>query len=218
MRRHARWIGLVAVVGVVAAAVAWWRSQATLQQSAPTEVAGRLTFGGPFTLLDHTGRSVTEKDFLGRYQLLFFGFTSCPAICPTTLQTVTVALSELGSDADRVQPMFITVDPANDTPQMMAAYVKHFDKRIVGLTGTPEQVASVAKAWHIHYRRVRDKDGSEQIEHTAALFLMGPDGKYLEHIPPDVSPQKMAQLIRTRLEPGDAIEPAPESHSRESKL
>lgn len=218
MRGRARWIGSAAVIGAVAVAVAWWRPEETLQQSPPTEVAGQLTFGGPFALLDHMGRPVTEKDFLGHHQLVFFGFTSCPAVCPTTLQTVTVALSELGSDADRIQPMFITIDPANDTPQMMAAYVKHFDKRIVGLTGTPEQVARAAKAWHIHYRRVRDKDGSEQIEHTAALFLMGPDGKYLGHIPPDVSPQKMAQLIRMRLDPGNALGSTPDSQPGESKL
>jgi protein SCO1/2 len=212
VQARALWIAGTAAFVLAASAMtywAWWLP-GDVPHSGPATSAERLDFGGPFTLTDHSGRTVTERDFLGRHQLIFFGFTSCPAICPTVLQTVTVAMAELGADAERVRPLFVSVDPAHDTPHVMAAYVRHFDERIIGLTGSAEQIARIAKAYHVYYRRVRDQDGNEQIDHTAALFLMGTDGRYLTHIDPQASPRKMADLIRMRLarttaaKPGDA--------------
>lgn len=194
------WLIGIPILIAIGAALLLWRPAEDEQRVSSAPSAGSLTFGGPFTLVDHTGRTVTEKDFLGRYQLVFFGFTQCAAVCPTTLQTISLAMNELGELADSVQPLFISIDPERDTAELLAEYVSYFDKRIVGLTGTPSQVGVAAKAFHIYYRRVRDKDGSEQIDHTATMFFMGPDGKYLTFIHPDASPQKIAQVMKMKME------------------
>lgn len=184
-----------ALLAAAASAVLWRSGEQDIART-PAISASKLSFGGRFTLVDHSGKIVTDRDYDGLYKLIFFGFTNCPAVCPTTLQTVTIALEELGPAADRVKPLFITIDPEHDTPKVMAEYVGNFDRRIVGLTGTPQQIAAAAKLYHVHYKKVRDKDGSEQIEHTATLYLMAPDGALLAHIPPEASPRKMADLIR----------------------
>lgn len=189
-------IGLLAFAG----AALWWQFAERSAPPGPAISASNLSFGGQFTLIDHSGKTVTDRDYDGLYRLVFFGFTNCPAVCPTTLQTVTIALAELGSAADRVQPLFITIDPEQDKPQVLAEYVSNFDRRIVGLTGTPQQIAAAAKAFHVYYKKVRDKDGSEQIEHTATLYFMAPDGAHLTHIPPEASPRKMAELIRAEID------------------
>ncbi len=183
-----------------AAAVFWWQASERSAPPAPAVSASNLSFGGRFTLIDHSGKTVTDRDYDGRYKLVFFGFTNCPAVCPTTLQTVTVALEELGSAADRVQPLFITIDPEHDKPPVLAEYVSNFDRRIVGLTGTTQQIAAAAKLFHVYYKKVRDKDGSEQVEHTATLYFMAPDGTHLAQIPPEASPRKMAELIRMEID------------------
>lgn len=183
-----------------AAAVFWWQASERSAPPSPVISASNLSFGGRFTLVDHTGKTVTDRDYDGRYRLVFFGFTNCPAVCPTTLQTVTLALNELGAAADRVQPLFITIDPEHDKPQVLAEYVSNFDRRIVGLTGTPQQIAAAAKLFHVYYKKVRDKDGSEQVEHTATLYFMAPDGTHLTQIPPEASPRKMAELIRMEID------------------
>ncbi len=187
----------IATAIILAGAACFWLLPAG-QPPAKVEAttASALTFGGPFELVDHAGRTVTDQDFKGRHLLIFFGFTSCPAICPMALQKVSDALQELGPGASRLTPLFISLDPEHDTPEVMADYIKNFDNRIVGLTGTAAQIDKAAKAYHIFYRRVRDAEGSEQIEHTATFFLMAADGSYLAHIPPEVSPKKMAFLIQ----------------------
>lgn len=196
-KRHAM-LAAAAAIGLGGTAWWWWTARGPTPPST-TQTASNLKFGGPFTLVDHTGKTVTDRDFIGRHQLIFFGFTSCPAVCPTALQTVTLALEELGSLSDQLWPLFVSVDPQNDTPKVLADYLTHFDRRIIGLTGTPAQITIAAKAFHIVYKRVRDSDGSEQVEHTAVFYLMGPDGTFLTHIPPDTSPRKMASIIRSRL-------------------
>lgn len=193
--------GAIAALTMLGLAVgAWWWSGASPTPPRTSVTAANLKFGGPFTLVDHTGKMVSERNFIGQYQLIFFGFTDCPAVCPTTLQTITLALVELGPLASEVRPIFISVDPQHDSPKVLADYISNFDRRIVALTGTPEQVAAAAKIFHVHYRRARDKDGNEQIEHTATIFLMARDGTYLGDIFPDVSPRKMAAIIRPYLE------------------
>lgn len=176
--------------------VGLWLTLSVGPNPPPALTSSKLTFGGPFALTDHSGKAVTDRDYEGSYKLIFFGFTGCPAVCPTTLQTVTLALSDLGPLADRIKPLFISIDPDHDTPKILSEYVSSFDQRIIGLTGTPQQIAVTAKAFHVHYKKVRDKDGSEQIEHTATLFFMAPDGSFVAHIPPEASPRKMADLIK----------------------
>lgn len=189
----------VAIAGLaVMAMLGLWMAQDSGSPSTPT-TASNISFGGPFTLVDHSGKAVTDRDYDGFYKLIFFGFTNCPSVCPTTLQTVTLTLAELGPMSDRIKPLFISIDPEQDTPKLLSEYVSSFDPRIVGLTGTPQQVAAAAKAFHVYYRKVRDKDGGEQIEHTATLYFMAPDGSFLTHIPPEASPHKMADLIKLEI-------------------
>lgn len=148
-------------------------------------VSGKPTVGGPFTLTDNTGKRVTDKDYLGRYMLVFFGYTNCPDICPAGLQVMSAALDKLGKRADGITPIFITLDPAQDTPQKMATYVKAFSPRLVGLTGSESEIAATAKAYRVYYQKVPDEKNpnSYTIDHSAIFYLMGKDGKLLAPIP-----------------------------------
>lgn len=158
---------------------------------------GTALVGGPFTLIDQTGKHVTEKDFLGRYMLVFFGFTYCPDICPTELQVMTAALDMMGPEGDKIQPVFITVDPERDTPQVMKAYVENFGPRLVGLTGSPQEIAAAAKAYRIYYAKA-PKTGSDDylMDHSSIVYLMGPDGRFLKHFTYTTDPAKLADALK----------------------
>ncbi|WP_134500838.1 SCO family protein [Microvirga pakistanensis] len=136
--------------------------------------ASRVPIGGPFRLTSHEGRPFTDADLKGKPFAVFFGFTHCPEVCPTTLYDLTQDLASLGSDADKLRVAFITVDPEQDTPDLMKTYLSSFDPRIVGLTGTAEEIAAVAKAYKIYYRKV-PTDSGYTMDHSATIFLM--DGK-----------------------------------------
>ncbi|MBY0562303.1 SCO family protein [Hyphomicrobium sp.] len=161
-----------------------------LKVPAPTvngeaQVTGKPAIGGPFSLIDQTGKRVTDKDFHGRYMLVFFGFTNCPDICPSGLQVMSAALDKLGHRADDIVPVLITLDPAEDTPEKLATYVKSFHPRLVGLTGSESDIAATAKAYRVFYQKVPDeKDPSRYgIDHSAIFYLMGKDGTLLTPIP-----------------------------------
>jgi protein SCO1/2 len=132
----------------------------------------RPAVGGPFSLLDHTGTRRTQKDFAGRPVLLFFGFTHCPDVCPTTLAAVSRWLQALGPDASRITPLFVTVDPERDTVPVLAGYLKAFDPRIVGLTGSSSEVAHMLRTYRAYARRTETGD----FEHTAAVYLLDSQG------------------------------------------
>jgi cytochrome oxidase Cu insertion factor (SCO1/SenC/PrrC family) len=183
---------------VLGSPIVSWLYFGAKQTVAPSE-ATNITFGGPFTLVDHHGRAATNQQFLGRYLIVFFGYTSCPAVCPTTLLTISQALDELGDEAKLVQSLFISVDPERDTPEVLAEYIAQFDKRILGLTGSAAEIATAARAFHVYYRNVPDEHGGYDIEHTATMYLMGPDGRFLMLIPPEVSSHRIATLIHGRL-------------------
>ncbi|HTI83176.1 MAG TPA: SCO family protein, partial [Acetobacteraceae bacterium] len=137
--------------------------------------------GGPFTLEDGTGKQVTDSDFRGKYMLVYFGYTFCPDVCPTTLNEVAEALDHLGAKANNLQPIFITVDPKRDTPAVVKQYTAAFSPRLIGLTGTPEQIANVAKAYRVYYAEHRTGTGPNDysMDHSSILYLMGPDGKFI---------------------------------------
>ena len=183
---------------VLGSAFAAWRYFGAKQTAAPFE-GTNVTFGGPFKLVDHNGRATTNQQFLGQYLIVFFGYTSCPAVCPTTLLTISQALDQVGSEATLVQPLFVSVDPERDTPKVLAEYVAQFDKRILGLTGSAAEIANVARAFHVYYRKIPDDHGGYDIEHTATIYVMGPDGEFLMLIPPEASSQRIAMLLRERL-------------------
>lgn len=147
-------------------------------------VSGKPLVGGPFSLIDQTGKRVTDQDYRGRYMLVFFGYTNCPDICPAGLQVMSAALDKLGKRADDIVPVFITLDPAQDTPERMATYVKAFSPRLVGLTGSESEIAATAKAYRVYYQKVPDdKDPSRYtIDHSAIFYLMGKDGSLVAPI------------------------------------
>jgi protein SCO1/2 len=137
------------------------------------------TIGGPFKLVDQSGREVTDRDFKGRPFLVFFGFTHCPDVCPTALFEISEILRALGPDAERTRALFITVDPERDTPEKMKEYLSSFDPHLVGLTGDPSAVAAVAKAYRVYYKKVPLDQGGYTMDHTAIVYLMDKQGRFV---------------------------------------
>ncbi|MEX0810039.1 MAG: SCO family protein [Dongiaceae bacterium] len=159
------------------------------------------TLGGPFALTDHTGRRVTEADYAGKYLLVFFGFTHCPDVCPTTLNQVALTMRALGDQAGMVQPLFVTIDPARDTPAVMAEYVELFDAGIVGLTGTEQEIADIARGYRVHYAKAEVEGAPDDylMDHSVLLYLMGPDGNFRRLFRPDDKPEDMAATIADQI-------------------
>lgn len=139
------------------------------------------SFGGPLTsLTKHTGERVADDDFEGRYKIIYFGFTYCPAICPTELAKMTAALNSLGADAEKIQPLFITVDPERDTVEAMKNYVSLFHPSLIGLTGAPDDIARVLKDYKIYAAKVKDETMTEYtMDHSSFLYFIAPDGRLL---------------------------------------
>ncbi|HWI25394.1 MAG TPA: SCO family protein [Stellaceae bacterium] len=159
-----------------------------------------VSIGGPFTLTDQNGVLRHDNDFRGKLMLVYFGYTYCPDACPAALNTMTAALDKLGATADAVQPIFITVDPARDTPAQMKAYAANFTPRLVALTGTPTEIAAAAKAYRVYFQKVKGSGPDDySMDHSAFIYLMGRDGKYLAHFGPEVSADQMAAAIKKYL-------------------
>ncbi len=157
--------------------------------------------GGPFTLIDHGGRRVTDEDYRGSILLLFFGYTFCPDACPTTMQNVSDALDVMGPAA-AVQPLFISVDPDRDTPDVLAAYVRHFHPKIVALTGSLDQVQAIARAYRVRFNKVVIEGaapGDYLIDHAAGIYVVDPDGTFFQYFPYETAPEVMARRLSRRL-------------------
>jgi protein SCO1/2 len=160
----------------------------------------REPVGGPFTLIDHTGKTRRDTDFRGKLMLVYFGFTLCPDICPTDLAQVAEALRSLGPAADGVAPLFITLDPERDTVALLSQYAPAFDTRMVGLTGTPAAIAQVAAAYKVYHAKVANAGWSRYtIDHSSFIYLMDRDGKYLGFIPPSTPASRIAATLRPLL-------------------
>lgn len=203
-------IGLAALLAalLVAGVLVWLqpRPAATITQSGAPLAPGLVRLpagtelGGPFQLVDHHGRSVTDATYAGKFMLLFFGFTHCPDVCPTELGAMATALDDLGPLAERVQPLLVSIDPARDKPAALKEYVAAFHPRIVGLTGSDEQVAAAAKAYRVYYAKGPvAADGNYNMDHSAFAYLMGPDGKLRSVFRAGASPDVIAGEIKTQL-------------------
>lgn len=145
-----------------------------------TPVAQQIAaVGGPFKLIDQNGKAVSDQDLKGHPFLVFFGFTHCPDVCPTTLFDVSEMLRALGPDADRTRALFITVDPERDTPAVMKDYLSSFDPHLAGLTGDPAAIANVAKAYRVYYKKVPLDGGEYTMDHTAIVYLMDKEGRFV---------------------------------------
>jgi len=148
-----------------------------------TDISG-TSYGKTLRLTDHNGQERTLADFKGKVVTIFFGYTQCPDVCPTALSGMSSVMQALGPDAERVQVIFVTVDPERDTPELLAQYVPVFDARFLGLYGTPEKIAEVAKEFRVFYRKSGDLAGHYTIDHTAGTYVFGPDGRprlYVKH-------------------------------------
>lgn len=199
MKKSTR-IGLLLAILVIAAA-AVLAERLVLRDpdvtKAPSGIIANVEIGGPFTLTDHTGREVTERDYLGNFTLVFFGYTFCPDVCPTELGDIALALDELGDDARAITPLMITIDPERDTPAILAEYVPLFHERLIGLTGTVEQIKQVANAYRIFYRRVEDPNYTFYLmDHTSFIYLLDREGKMASLFRYGTSPEEMAAIIR----------------------
>ena len=166
--------------------------------SAPS-VTQIATVGGPFSLTDQNGRTVTDRDLKGHPFLVFFGFTHCPDVCPTALFEVSEIMRALGSDADRVRALFVTVDPERDTTTTLKDYLSSFDPHLSALTGDPEAVAAMAKAYRVYYKKVPLSEGGYTMDHTAIVYLMNKDGKFVSPFnikrPPEVAAADLRKYL-----------------------
>jgi protein SCO1/2 len=182
---------------VLAIAVGWGAYSLVGVFEAERPGVGQVSIGGPFSLVDHTGERVSEADFKGRHMLLYFGYTFCPDVCPTELQAMSEALDALGPDAARVQPVFISIDPERDTPEVLADYRQHFHDDFRMLTGTPAEVRAAAKVFRIFFTKVDDGGSDDYLmDHSSVVYLLDEAGRYVAHFGPNTAPDEMARRIR----------------------
>jgi protein SCO1/2 len=170
-------------------------------RAAPVISEGEAAIGGPFELTDQSGRIVTDRDFRGRYLLVYFGFTYCPDVCPTELEVISAVLERLGQLGKKVQPLFVTLDPERDTVSVLAGYLRHFDPRILGLTGRPAQIAKAIKAYRVYAAKDTREAGAAGyvINHSTAVYFMDTDGHYITHFNYGTTPQEMAARMADHL-------------------
>lgn len=180
-------IGTVAIIGV---------------RASPKPASAGATLGGPFELVEMTGAPVTEKSLLGKPTAIFFGFTYCPEVCPTTLMELTSALKTLGPEADKLNVVFVSVDPARDTPEQMKLYLSNFDPRIRGFTGTPEAIAKTAKAYRVYYREVPVEGGTYTVDHSSSVYLFDANGRFVEPIAYGASHERVVAQLRSLAKQG----------------
>lgn len=159
---------------------------------------GNALIHGAFSLTGGNGETVTEKDFRGKYMLVYFGYTHCPDICPTTLLLIQNVLSHMQPRGRDIQPIFISLDPERDTPKVTAEYASHFGQNMVGLSGTPEQIKAVAENFKVYYSKVEAKDSAlgYMVDHSGFIYLMGPDASYLTHFAHNASERELEEGLR----------------------
>jgi cytochrome oxidase Cu insertion factor (SCO1/SenC/PrrC family) len=160
---------------------------------------GRGTVGGPFTLTDQAGEKRSDSDFRGKLMIVYFGYTFCPDVCPADLMAITQALDALGSAAEGIQPIFITIDPERDT-KVLGEYLGAFHRSFIGLTGTPQEIRAVANAYKAFYAKLPPSPGGDYaVDHTGIIYRMGRDGEYLGFMPPQTGPEKLTEILRKQL-------------------
>ncbi len=195
-------VAVILVVSMVLVLVLYWPAAPPGQPIGTVSGTGAVAIGGPFTLTDSTGNTVTAADLKGSYSLIFFGFIRCPDICPLALQVMTQALEKAGPAADQVRPVFITVDPARDTPDAMASYIANFHPRFLALSGTEEQVRRATQSYRVYAAKapLKDADGKDTgdytVTHTGFIYLMGRDGRYIAHFEKDATAEGIAERLR----------------------
>lgn len=159
-------------------------------------------YGGTFTLTDQNGQIFTDKDLLGHFSILYFGYTSCADICPVALHAIGTALTDMGERGEKIMPLFINLDTNNNSAGDLKQYVDYFHPRFVGLTGTVRQIRAAASAYRIRYRPFKDKDGTPLIVHSGKIFFLGPDGKVLAYFPHEAPVEWLVQAMSQYMQVG----------------
>ena len=194
--------------GIAAGGDSWWLAapspeppQRSAAELMDVVMWNKEPIGGPFSLIDHTGKPRTDADFRGKLLLVYFGFSYCSDVCPTDLQAIATAVGKLGPSGDLVQPLFITVDPEKDTPEQLKGYVGLFHPRLIGLTGDVKQIRRVANAYKVYFAKTDPQKWADpSIDHFGFVFLMDAAGKYVGFFPPGTPPDRMADVIRPLVE------------------
>jgi protein SCO1/2 len=176
-----------------------WHQSELLPKLGQTIVSGQIAVGGPYALTDQDGHPRSSADFRGKFQLIYFGYTFCPDVCPTTLAIMAAAMDKLGPAQNRIVPIFITVDPARDKPEVLKKYLAAFGPRFVGLTGAPDQLAPVEKEYRVYAKKQPLPGGNYSMTHSSVIYLMGPDGKLVSFYNDEASPDDLAKDIREKL-------------------
>lgn len=161
--------------------------------------SGEALIESSFSLTSHEGKKVSDKDFLGKPFLVFFGFTHCPDICPVGIDTTSKALDILGEDASKTNALFVTIDPERDTAEKLSDYLKPFNKNMLGLTGNKEEIEAAERSYRVYSEKVEDKSGGYMMNHSMLIYLMDKEGKYVTHFEHNADPHKIAESIRKRL-------------------
>ena len=187
------------LVAIVTGSMLWILGNRAAEPNAHARAEGVAQIGGPFSLIDQNGQRRTDADFHGHYTLVFFGFTNCPDVCPTTLTMIQDVLTMLGAKAANVVPIFVSIDPERDTPAVLKSYLSSFGPRFVGLTGTPAEVAKAAQAYKVYYQKVPLDGGGYTMNHSSIIYLMGPDGKFVSHDEIENGPDALAADLSKRL-------------------
>ena len=206
-------LSITLVLALVVTSIVLFSTKENTTALPPEKVTGTAQVGGAFTLTGTDGKAVNDTQFRGKYMLVFFGFTRCPDVCPTTLATITSAMGQLGDKASRIVPVFITVDPKNDTPDVIKTYLANFDPHVVGLTGTEEQIKAAASAYKAYYAEAAPAkkehgghgahgghDEKNAIDHSAFLYLMDTQGQYIMHFPYTVAPDALARSLKEKMQ------------------
>jgi len=181
------------------------RQMAQQVQDVSQAPPGTKTIGGAFELVNQNGKTVRDADYRGKFMLVYFGYTYCPDMCPTGLSAIAKVLDQMGADADKIAPMFITIDPARDTPEKLKTYVAQFHPKIEGLSGSDQQVAAATAAYQVYYAKGEQVDDHDYVmDHSSLIYLMDPDGKFITTFPEDADPAAIVTAIRGR---GDAPKP-----------
>ena len=176
-----------------------WREAETIPAVGHSVSIGSAAVGGPFSLTDQDGQGKNLADFRGRYVLLYFGYTRCPDVCPTTLAVMAAALGKLGMQSERVVPVFITIDPARDTPAILKLYVKSFGPNFIGLTGSAAELAKVEREYRVVAVKHALPGGGYAMDHSSVLYLLGPDGKLTAFYDEAITSDALAKDLRQRL-------------------
>ncbi|HYM17530.1 MAG TPA: SCO family protein [Micropepsaceae bacterium] len=200
MNRPLALIPFLVLILAVATGLLWHFGDVRSEKGIVSVPTGEtVTIGGPFSLIDQNGMRRSEKDFSGKYMLVFFGYTFCPDVCPTTLSVMSAALDKVGPDATKIVPVFISVDPKRDTPEKLKAYLASFGPNFVGLTGTDEEVAAAAKAYRVYYQAHTEEGDNYAVDHSGVVYLMSPTGQFLSNYTLETSPESMAVDLKKRI-------------------